>query len=180
MNTVITKQEDCHIDQLSAEEKILYTYSRTDFNAWAINWNAQEISNGETGYILQHVKIVSEIRMIRGDDYYEAWKTENNCVEQMGKAYDDTWSPGFLEYSDATDEEEAKNSESATVKYDAEVYWVPTSTEAYDEIDGWGSNGAPGAGKLKSSRVLKADVEEYYNGERHRTWDYKAILKTME
>ncbi|MCC8103700.1 MAG: hypothetical protein LIP11_16105 [Clostridiales bacterium] len=179
MNPIITNKTDCVTDQLSAEEHSLYTYSHTDFNAWVINWNAQEISNGETGYILQHVKLVSEISGIPSNDYYEAWETENNCVDRKGARYDDTWSPGFIDWFPDEDFEAAKNSESATVKYDAEVYWVPVGTGAYNEIDGWGEYGAPEAGELKSSKVLNADVEKYYKGDRHRTWDYKAILKSM-
>lgn len=143
---------ELHDDKLSATDSDHYDWSQSSKVSWKIKWNAKSISNGGSGYVLQHMKIVSEIDEKSNADYYEAWKVIEGCVAKTEPTSCDVWDCGFLDTADEYDRQEVIHSKSGKVTYEADVYWIPIGTDAYSEIDEWKPYGAWQAEKLKSSK----------------------------
>lgn len=152
----------------------------TDIVDQKIKWNIFNITKEAfaTGYILQHMRINSNISAIHNDDYWEAWSVQHGQVDNDGFSYDDNWSPipyclmiGF--------EDEILNSPNGLIQYESDVFWIPSSSCIYSEISSWQPVAGSSAGELPTVKEIHYDVQDYYVCSRNYQWNYKSLLQSI-
>lgn len=124
---------------------------------YCIDWNVKNITYGQErdGYIVQKVHFESELECIGGcDDYYEAWKVQNNTIIDKDDRPDDTFCSGGTLFLNIL--LEGSIGKKAKTIYKTEVYWVNKSDQIYEIIDSWKPRGAIVANELKSVYVKDA------------------------
>ena len=152
----------------------------TDIVDHKIKWNVFNIAKEKsaTGYILQHIRITSNISTTKSDDYWEAWSVKNGQVEDSGFSYDDNWSP-LPSFCVAECEEEILNSLDGVIQYESDVFWIPHTSYIYDEIHTWKPVVGSSAGELPTVKEIQYDLQDFYVCSRHYQWNYKLLLQTI-
>ncbi len=117
-----------------------YTKTKKDINKnWLeysqeIKWNTEEICNNEEGYIVQEVKIISNV--IPLSHYYEAWHVLNNkCEDYNDSSYDDK----FCHFNEGAilDEWEKILGNNNYVIYKTNVFWIERKNNVFKYVKNW-------------------------------------------
>ncbi len=124
-----------------------------------IDWNVPKITQGsdEDGFIVQIFtrKLVPEgilnTSAYNSIEYAEAWGVENNaiCSKDKGQLCDDMFAVGnrlndFSEFTRSLDTV-------GKFEFYGKVYWIPSSSEIYDEIKTWSDDTVKQAAGLRAT-----------------------------
>lgn len=145
-----------------------------------IKWNILDISGDKfaTGFVIQHMKIKSNISTTKNEEYWEAWAVNNGQIDGSDDLYDDNWSP-IPSYLVSECRTEIQDSKDGTVCYESDVYWIPSGSEVYEEISLWKSVDGSPAGDLATSKEFLHIRDAFYICSRHHQWNYKEILQKL-
>ncbi|MBE5927156.1 MAG: hypothetical protein E7270_09370 [Lachnospiraceae bacterium] len=146
-----------------------------------IKWNEKSFvdTNNDTGYIVQHMIIKSNISAVKNDDYWECWHIENGSLENQTNKFDDNWSPipsCFILMC----EDEINASPDGLVNYSAEIYWIPNNSTEYAVVKNWKPVKSSPAGELPMTYQFDYDVDKYFVCNRFYEWNYKEELLKMK
>lgn len=143
-----------------------------------IKWNVISIAKEKfaTGFVLQHMRIKSNILSVKNEEYWEAWSVRNGQIEDDDNSYDDNWSP-IPSYFILECRSAIQSSKDGLICYDSEVYWIPKGTVAYNEVSLWNCTTCSPAGELPTSKEISHDVKDFYVCSRHYHWNYKLLLQ---
>lgn len=149
----------------------------TDDVDYKIKWNIPNIAKDDlaTGFVLQHMRIKSNISATKSEEYWEAWPVHNGQIEDAENSYDDNWSP-IPSYLVTECRMAIQSSIDGLICYESDVYWIPIGSEAYEEISLWKSVAGSPAGDLHTSKEFLHAKKEFYVCSRCYRWDYKQIL----
>ena len=134
-------------------------------------WNVNKICQGQDGVIVQHVRILSTIDAVKNDDYYEAWPVKSGSIMYISHniGYDDRWSSIPSMFEDMLLDEGPLV---GSIKFTADVYFVPQAAPEFCDIIRWEITRMPPAWELMFSRDYKEDLSAYYLFPREKEWKY--------
>ena len=146
-----------------------------------IKWNEKAFitNNIDTGYIVQHVIIESNVASVKNDDYWECWHVKNGNLEHRTNKFDDNWSP-IPSFLVLMCEDEINDSSDGLVKYSAQVYWIPNTAVEYNLVKIWKPVKGSPAGDLPMAYQFNCDVDKYFVFHRSYEWNYKNKLMKIK
>ena len=169
------------MNMINNKNKYFDIVSNKDDIDLKIKWNEKSFidTNNDTGYIVQHMIIESNVSAVKNDDYWECWHIENGNLENQTNNFDDNWSP-IPCFFVLMCEDEINVSSDGIVIYSAQVYWIPNTVVEYTTVKSWKPEKGSPAGDLPMTYQFDCDVEKYFACNRFYKWNYKEALLKMK